>query len=113
MTPSQPPPRTRRVLVRYTVKPGQIERNEALVRAVYDELHASRPSGLRYATFRLGDGAEFVHLASTETADGSNPLQRIAAFAAFQEGIAERCETPPVVTELHEVGSFRFFGDAD
>jgi hypothetical protein len=103
----------RRVLVRYTVKPDQIEHNEALVRAVYDELHATRPAGLRYATFRLADGAEFVHLASTETDDGSNPLQRVAAFGAFQDGITERCEVQPVVTELHEIGSFRFFGDAD
>ncbi len=72
-----------------------------------------RPAGLRYATFRVGDGGEFVHLASTETADGSNPLQGIAAFQAFQEGIAERCDVPPVVTQLHEVGSYHFFDDAD
>ena len=113
MTPPQPTPGTRRVLVRYTVKPDQIEHNEALVRAVYDELHAVRPAGLRYATFRVGDGGEFAHLASTETADGSNPLQGIAAFQAFQEGIAERCDVPPVVTQLHEVGSYHFFDDAD
>jgi hypothetical protein len=113
MTPPQPVPKTRRVLVRYTVKPDQIEHNEALVRAVYAELHAVRPAGLRYATFRVGDGGEFAHLASTETADGSNPLQGIAAFLAFQEGIGARCEVAPVVTELHEVGSYRFFDDPD
>ncbi|MDX6525770.1 MAG: hypothetical protein QOI43_1281 [Gaiellales bacterium] len=99
----------RRVIVRYTVRPEHVEQNEALVRSVYDELERTRPSGLRYATFRLGDGGEFVHLASTETADGSNPLQQVAAFQAFQAGIGQRCVEPPVVTELHEIGSFRYW----
>ena len=34
----------------------------------------------------------------------------VKAFARFQQGIGERCEGPPVATELREVGSFRFFG---
>ena len=50
--PSASRPRGRRraelmlVMVRYTVKPGQEQHNEALVRAVYEELHraASRPA---------------------------------------------------------------------
>ena len=46
----------RRVIGRYTVKPGQETVNEKLVRAVYDELHQTQPTGLRYATFRLDDG---------------------------------------------------------
>jgi hypothetical protein len=102
----------RRVIIRYTVKPEHVDRNEQLVRAVYDELARTRPSGLRYATFRLGAGGEFVHLSSTETADGRSPLTELPAFRAFQAGIAERCEQPPVVTELHEIGSFGWF-DAD
>jgi hypothetical protein len=107
MTPPNSEPRARRVLVRYTVKPGQVEQNEALVRAVYDELQRARPPGFRYATFRVGEGREFVHLAS-----GGDALREIAAFRAFQEGIEERCEAPPVVTQLHTVGSYGFF-DAD
>ena len=46
----------RRVIARYTVKPGQEEVNEKPVRVVYDELHQTQPTGLRYATFRLDDG---------------------------------------------------------
>ena len=38
----------RRVIVRYTVKPGQEGVNEKPVRVVYDELHQTRPTGLRY-----------------------------------------------------------------
>ena len=33
----------RRVIVRYTVKPGQEGVNEKLVRVVYDELHQTQP----------------------------------------------------------------------
>ena len=100
----------RRIMVRYKVKPDQADANTKLVEAVYDELHRSRPAGFRYATFRLDDGLTFVHLAITETDDGSNPLSGIQAFDRFQEGIAERCDEPPVATEVHEVGSFRLFG---
>ena len=53
----------------------------------------------------------FVHLASTETDDGHNPLSEVRAFARFQEGIRDRCDAAPVVTELREIGSYRLFGD--
>jgi len=100
----------RQVMVRYTVKVDRVEENEALVRAVYDELHRTAPAGLRYATFRLADGVSFMHLAVTETDDGRNPLLDLEAFARFQQAIGERCEQPPVVTELHEIGSYRVLG---
>jgi len=100
----------RRVIVRYTVKPDQVESNEELVRAVYEELDRTAPAGLRYATFKLEDGVSFVHVASVEAADGRNPLGQVEAFARFQQGIADRCDKPPVATEMIEVGSYRFFG---
>jgi hypothetical protein len=101
----------KRIMVRYKVKPDRAEENEALVRAVYEELQENAPPGFRYATFKFEDGATFVHLASVETEDGRNPLADVPAFARFQEAIAERCDEAPVVTELTEVGSFRFFVD--
>ena len=94
----------RRVMVRYKVKPEQVARNEELVRAVYEELHRVEPGGLRYATFKLPDGVTFIHLADTDGED--NPLTRLGAFKAFQDGVRERCDEPPVVSELSEVGSF-------
>ena len=93
-----------RVMVRYSVKPDRVAENEQLVRAVYAELASVRPAGLRYATFKLPDGVSFVHLAVHEQ---DNPLQRIEAFARFQEGIRDRCDEQPVVTQLEEVGSYR------
>jgi hypothetical protein len=101
----------RRVMVRYTVKPDQVETNEELVRAVYEELGRTAPDGLRYATFKQADGVSFVHIATVDAADGQNPLGRVEAFARFQDGIADRCDEPPVATELTEIGSYRFHGD--
>jgi len=101
----------RQVMVRYKVKPDRVAENEQLVRAVYDELARTEPAGLRYATFRLDDGVSFVHLASSETDDGHNPLSEVKAFGRFQEDIADRCEEGPVVTELRQIGSFRAFGE--
>lgn len=99
----------KRVMVRYRVKADRAADNKAYVEAVFAELAASRPEGLRYATFMLEDGVSFLHLASIETADGSNPLQTIAAFARFTAQIAERCEEPPSTVTLHEVGAYRMF----
>ena len=100
----------RQVIVRYKVKPDRVAENEQLVRAVYEELHRVTPEGLRYATFRMADGVSFVHLSTTETEDGRNPLTEIEAFARFQEAIGERCDEPPLVTELTEIGSYRLLG---
>ena len=99
----------KRVLVRYTVKADRSEENENYIRKVFDDLLETRPGGLRYASFKLEDGVSFVHLASIETDDGSNPLSQSAAFKAFQERIKERCEKPPVAVDLHEIGSYNLF----
>jgi hypothetical protein len=99
----------RQVMVRYTVKPDEAEHNAELVRAVYEELHRTNPSGMRYATFRLDDGVSFVHLHSADTEDTAKLLPSLPAFQRFQAGIADRCVEGPVVTQIHEVGSFRAF----
>ena len=97
----------RQVMVRYKVKPDRVEENETLVRAVYAALEHEAPDGLRYATFRLDDGVSFVHLATVDTADGRTPLADLPAFQRFQEGIRERCDEPPAVSELQAIGSYR------
>jgi hypothetical protein len=99
----------RQVMVRYRVKAGEAAHNEELVRDVHDELHAGGPAGIRYATFKLDDGLTFIHVAATR--DGQNPLATVAAFQRFQDRIGERCQEPPVVSELTEVGSYRLFDD--
>jgi hypothetical protein len=96
----------RHVIVRYRVKPDRAAENEALVRAVYEELQRAKPADFRYATFKLEDGVSFVHVATSERADGATPLSGLAAFAEFQQGIRDRCDEPPVVSTCEQVGSY-------
>lgn len=97
-------------IVRYKSKPDRADENQALVEKVFAELDADGPAGLRYASFRLTDGVSFVHVAAIETADGTNPLTRTAAFAEFLRGITDRCEEGPAASAASLVGSYRFFG---
>src|SRR5262249_46955032 len=101
----------KRIMVRYTIKPDRAAENEELVRAVYHELHETRPKGIRYATFKLDDGVSFVHLAEHDE-DGPNQLTPLASFKRFQKGIAERCHEPPVVSEVSTIGSYRLFDES-
>ena len=83
-------------IVRYTVKPGQAEANADLIRAVFAELEAQRP--VSYRVYRDGDA--FLHVA-----DGEG-LTSLPAFRAFLDGHAERCASPPLVTQPERVGEF-------
>ena len=100
----------RYVMVRYRVKAGRAEDNEALVRAVYAELAQAGPAGLGYATFKLPDGVSFVHLSASEGENGNAALTELPAFKRFVADIAERCDEPPVVSDVAEVGAFALFG---
>jgi quinol monooxygenase YgiN len=95
-------------MIRYKVKPDRAEENRQLIRAVYEELKRTQPTGIRYATFQLDDGVSFIHLHSSDSTDGS-PLTELPAFKKFQQGIPDRCEERPTVAELHQIGSFRLF----
>jgi hypothetical protein len=101
----------KQVMVRYKVKADRAAENESYITRVYEQLKREKPSGLRYATFKLEDGVTFVHIASLEVADGSNPLAELSAFKAFTAEIQDRCEEQPVVMHLKEIASYRFFGD--
>jgi hypothetical protein len=93
-------------MVRYKVKPERVAENEELIRAVYAELHETEPDGLRYATFKLPDGVSFMHFA-IETGEDGPSLGKLPAFQRFTADVKERCDEPPVATELTEIGSFR------
>jgi hypothetical protein len=94
-------------IIRYRTRPGQAEANAELVRAVYAELHRTKPDGFRYTTLRLDDEVTFVHITQSER--DPSPILEIRAFGEFQAGIRERCEEPPVAQAFTEVGSYRFF----
>jgi hypothetical protein len=103
-------PKVKRLIVRYKVKADKADENQKYIEKVFEELHRSSPSGLRYASFKLSDGLSFVHIVSVETTDSNNPLVETPAFKAFNAGIKERCDEQPVLSEMTEVGSYRFFG---
>jgi hypothetical protein len=98
----------KRILVRYRTKPDATSENERLIAAVFDELHARSPDGIRYLVLKLGDGS-FVHFATTE--DGATPLSALEAFRAFQAAIRDRCAEPPVSGEPVVVGNYRMLGE--
>ena len=101
----------KQAMVRYKVKADRAAENESYITKVFEQLERERPSGLRYASFKLDDGVSFVHIVSIEAADDSNPLRELSAFKEFLAGIRDRCEEPPTSVDLKEVGSYGFLGN--
>lgn len=95
------------VMIRSKLKSDRVEQSLELLRAVYDEFEATRPDWLRQATFQLDDKVGFVTFAEL---DDPGKLAGMPAFRRFRRCLDEWCEEPPVVTVLHEVGSYRFTG---
>ena len=97
-----------RVVVRYRTKPDMADANHTLVAAVFEELAAADPGGVRYATLRLADNT-FVHIADIEA--DPNPLGSITSFGEFQKEIGARCQPghEPVVEQAQLVGDYRVF----
>jgi quinol monooxygenase YgiN len=97
-------------MVTYTVKPGREEENAALVRAVFEELAQTRPTGFRYAVFQVPDSRQFVHLYTSEGA-ASGMLQQLPSFQAFVSEAQDRHEAPASFTEPNLIGDYRTFAD--
>jgi len=95
----------RTVFVRYKTTEAHAVTNEGLVKAVYAELRRRAPAGFHYATFRLADGVSFLHFAITEAPE-QNPLTGLPQFQEFQRQLKERCQEPPVVTELTPIDAY-------
>ena len=93
-------------LIQYRTKPDQAATNTELVRAVYAELHQTRPDGFRYATLVLDDQVTFVHIVQSE--DDPSPILAVKAFGEFQAGIMDRCDQPPAQHAFTKIGSYRF-----
>lgn len=82
----------RLVFVRYTVKPDQIAANEALSRAVFEELRGNAPDHLTYALFRKD--ADFVHFFVNRRAADSEPLLGLPSFKVFSKDVSARAAGP-------------------
>ena len=101
----------RRTLIRYKAKPELADRNAELVSAVFAELKAARPDGVRYLTLRLEDDT-FIHFVESAAEDGSSPIPKLRAFQAFQDGIRDRCAEPPRFRDVRIVGNYRMLDES-
>ena len=99
----------KQTVIRYRTKPEMADTNAELVAAVFAELKAAQPQDLRYMSLRLEDDT-FIHVVETAD-DGSSPLPKLPAFAAFQDGIRERCAEPPMRKGATVVGNYRMLGE--
>jgi hypothetical protein len=97
----------RNVVVTYQVRPDAMDEHVRLIEAVFAELDERRPGDVEYTVLRLADGVSFVHVSTSETPDGSNPLTQVAAFRHFSETAGERAATPPTPVPAELVGSYR------
>lgn len=100
----------KRSLIRYRTKPEMSDENAELIAAVFKQLGAEKPDGVRYLSLRLDDDS-FVHVVETDADDGSSALPKLAAFQAFQNGIQERCAEPPVRRGATVVGNYRMLDE--
>ena len=100
----------KRIVIRYRTKPEMADRNVELIAAVFAELKAAQPKGLRYMSLRLEDDT-FIHFVESAADDGSSVLPKLAAFQAFQNGIRERCAEPPVPQGATVVGNYHMLGE--
>ena len=101
----------KRTLIRYKTRPEMADKNAELVAAVFAELKAAQPDGVRYMTLRLEDDT-FIHFVETTADDGDSGLPKLAAFQAFQSGIRDRCVEPPMPRGATIVGNYRMLGES-
>jgi hypothetical protein len=100
----------KRTLVRYKIKPEQVQENARLIKLVFEELKTKSPDNARYMVLQLDDG-NFVHFATVESMDGNHPITSLEAFRAFQSGIKERCIELPKSGDATIVGNYRMIGE--
>ena len=62
------------VVVRYTLRPEAMTEHVRLIDAVMTQLREEHPDTVDYQVLRLSDGVTFIHVSSSDTPDGTNPL---------------------------------------
>jgi len=93
----------KRTVIRYKTKPDMADRNAELVAAVFAELKAARPEGLRYLSLRLEDDT-FIHFVETAAEDRESGLAAQGA-AVRDQSVGKR---PGIAQALaHLDGTFR------
>ena len=96
--------------IRYRTHPERAEANQRLVEAVFKELEARSPEGLRYLVLRTADGA-FFHLVAFDDGGNTSALTTLPAFQEFQRELRSRCVEPPEPVEVTVVANHRMLLD--
>jgi hypothetical protein len=101
----------KRQIVIYKAKPEHAVENERLLKAVFAELQAKRPDGVRYVAAKLADDT-YVHIVFTDTPEGEpGPLSRLDAFRAYQAEVRSRLQAPPTAGDATIIGDYRMLSE--
>ncbi len=96
------------MMIRANVKREQAGVVDSTAKAMFAAINEAQPQGVRYTSYRVGDGATYLIL--LELQEGiENPLSGIAAFRSFQENLKGWLTEPPVPEQLTVVGEYRSF----
>ena len=98
----------KQTVVRYRTKPESTEENRRLIEAVFRELHAKAPEGIRYASLALEDGT-FLHIAFAD--ENAPSMASFETFKKFQDKIEERCLEQPQFSSSTVVGNYGQFAE--
>jgi hypothetical protein len=93
------------VVVTYELKPEAMAQHVRLIEAVFEQLRREQRTDMSYDVLRLADGVTFVHVATSDSADGSSPLPELEAFRAFSADLASRVATSPAPSSAEVIGS--------
>jgi hypothetical protein len=94
-----------RIIIRYKIKPAQLDRHLRLLRAVYDELHELQPAGFRFATYSF-DQRTFLDIAIAPQLPGA--LSDLDTFREYRADLEDRCQERIVIDDVEQVGSYGF-----
>jgi hypothetical protein len=96
-------------IVTYKVLDGKADENREFVQAVFSNLKAKSPAGVKYASTIADDNLTFTHIAYFESDAAKTALTDSAEFKSFQKDLKERCEIPPNVNFCNIVGTYNLF----
>jgi hypothetical protein len=96
------------MMIRAKVKNEHVADLEASAKTMFAAIEQHHPSGVKYASSRVGESDTYVIMLGLET-PGQNPLGAIPEFQAFQAGLRGWLAEPPSSEVLSVVGSYNLF----
>lgn len=94
-------------IVRYRLKPEQIEPSRQQAAGLYADLAADGPAWLRQASFEVDDNGGVLTI--VELGRHPSALRDVEVFQRHRSGLAERCLEPPTTTAVRLLGAYRLF----